>query len=43
VAEDRTLMQADDLHPNAKAQPRILDNVWPKLEPLLTPAAPHAD
>lgn len=35
VAEDRNLMQADDLHPNATAQPRILDNVWPVLEPLL--------
>jgi acyl-CoA thioesterase-1 len=35
VAEDRSLMQADDLHPNAAAQPRILDNVWPVLEPLL--------
>lgn len=35
VAEDRALMQADDLHPTAAAQPRILDNVWPALEPLL--------
>lgn len=43
VAEDRALMQADDLHPNARAQPRILDTVWPKLEPLLTQAAPRAD
>ena len=29
------LMQADGIHPNAKAQPVILDNVWPHLEPLL--------
>lgn len=36
VPEDRQLMQADDLHPNAAAQPRILENVWPGLEPLLT-------
>lgn len=43
VAEDRTLMQADDLHPNAKAQPRILDTVWTRLEPLLNQAAPRAD
>jgi acyl-CoA thioesterase-1 len=35
VAEDWDLMQADGLHPTAEAQPRILDNVWPVLEPLL--------
>jgi acyl-CoA thioesterase-1 len=35
IPEDRALMQADDLHPNAEAQPRILENVWPLLEPLL--------
>jgi acyl-CoA thioesterase-1 len=35
IAEDRTLMQADGLHPTAQAQPRILANVWPLLEPLL--------
>jgi acyl-CoA thioesterase-1 len=35
VAEDWGLMQADGLHPTAEAQPRILDNVWPGLEPLL--------
>jgi acyl-CoA thioesterase I len=35
VAEDRALMQADALHPTAEAQPRILENVWPALEPLL--------
>lgn len=28
-------MQADGLHPTASAQPRLLDNVWPYLEPLL--------
>lgn len=27
--------QADRIHPNAKAQPQMLDNVWPKLKPLL--------
>ena len=36
VVEDRALMQADDVHPNALAQPRILDNVWPGLAPLLS-------
>ncbi|EGV20035.1 Arylesterase [Thiocapsa marina 5811] len=35
VAENWDLMQADGLHPTAEAQPRILDNVWPVLEPLL--------
>jgi len=29
------LIQDDGLHPNAKAQPLILENVWAKLEPLL--------
>ncbi len=28
-------MQADGIHPSASAQPRMLDNVWPHLEPLL--------
>jgi acyl-CoA thioesterase-1 len=27
--------QSDRLHPNAKAQPQMLSNVWPKLKPLL--------
>jgi acyl-CoA thioesterase-1 len=27
--------QADRIHPNAQAQPRMLDNVWPALLPLL--------
>ncbi|MGS2724415.1 arylesterase [Porticoccus sp. GXU_MW_L64] len=31
------LIQADGLHPNARAQPVILDNVWPHLKPLLHP------
>jgi acyl-CoA thioesterase-1 len=29
------LIQSDGLHPNAKAQSIILDNVWTHLEPLL--------
>tara|TARA_R110001606_G_scaffold377844_1_gene537176 strand:+ start:56959 stop:57525 length:567 start_codon:yes stop_codon:yes gene_type:complete len=29
---DRTLMQADGIHPTAKAQERILDNAWPPIE-----------
>jgi len=37
VAEDWRLMQADGLHPTAEAQPRILDNLWPALVPVLQP------
>jgi acyl-CoA thioesterase-1 len=29
------MFQADRIHPNAQAQPRMLDNVWPRLKPLL--------
>ena len=29
VALDETLMQADGIHPNARAQPILLDNAWP--------------
>jgi acyl-CoA thioesterase-1 len=35
IAQRRDLFQADQLHPSAAAQPLILDNVWPTLEPLL--------
>ena len=35
VAEHRDLMQADRYHPTARAQPLILDNVWPDLLQLL--------
>ncbi len=35
VALDPSLMQRDNLHPNAKGQPLLLDTVWPKLEPML--------
>ncbi len=43
VADDWRLMQADGLHPTAEAQPRILENVWPGLEPLLGPLSEQAD
>jgi acyl-CoA thioesterase-1 len=29
------MFQPDRIHPNAQAQPRMLDNVWPALKPLL--------
>jgi acyl-CoA thioesterase-1 len=35
IAERPELFQADQLHPTAAAQARILDNVWTALEPLL--------
>lgn len=35
VALDPELMQDDGLHPNAAAQGRLLDTVWPVLAPLL--------
>jgi acyl-CoA thioesterase-1 len=35
VALDDALMQADGIHPNAAAQPRLLDAIWSPLEPLL--------
>ncbi len=35
IALDMELMQDDGIHPNAAAQPVIVDNVWPVLEPLL--------
>lgn len=31
VALDPELMQADGIHPNVAAQPRLLDNVWPEV------------
>ena len=35
VATQPDLFQADHLHPTAEAQPRLLDNVWRGLAPLL--------
>jgi acyl-CoA thioesterase-1 len=35
VSDDRANMLADGIHPSAEAQPGLLDNVWPLLEPLL--------
>ena len=34
-AEDQAYFQPDGIHPAESAQPRMLDNVWPGLEPLL--------
>jgi len=35
VALEPRLMLSDGLHPNAQGQPLLLENVWPKLAPLL--------
>ena len=35
VALSPDLMQADGIHPNALGEPKLLDNVWPALKPLL--------
>lgn len=35
---DLAAFQPDGLHPTAATQPRMLDNVWPALQPLLKPA-----
>ncbi len=35
VAEDLSLFQPDRIHPTAGAQPRLLENVWKALRPLL--------
>ena len=35
IALSSSLLQADDIHPNAAGQPVLLENVWPTLKPLL--------
>jgi acyl-CoA thioesterase-1 len=35
VAQRAEMMQSDGVHPIAEAQPKILDNVWLELQPLL--------
>lgn len=35
IAEDRNAFQADNLHPVANVQPKILDHVWGRLKPML--------
>ena len=35
VLVTRELFQDDGIHPNARAQPVLLDNLWPQLSPLL--------
>lgn len=35
IYNQQGMMQGDGIHPTAEAQPRLLDNVWPHLAPLL--------
>jgi acyl-CoA thioesterase I len=35
IATHERLMQPDRMHANARAQPKMLENVWPHLRPLL--------
>lgn len=35
IALDDSLMQEDGIHPNAAAQPKLLDRIWVRLKPLL--------
>ena len=35
VPDSQRWFQADRIHPNAQAQSKMLDNVWPQLRPLL--------
>lgn len=35
VALEAGMMQADGIHPSVEAQPVLLDNLWPVLEPML--------
>jgi acyl-CoA thioesterase I len=42
VAQDRSQMQADGLHPKADSEPRVLENVWNKLAPMLDKSRPKS-
>lgn len=35
IYDGEAMMQADGIHPTAKAQPQLLDNIWPELLTLL--------
>lgn len=39
VYDQAGFMQDDGIHPTAEAQPVLLDNVWPQLQPLLKAAS----
>jgi len=35
TSTDRTLIQRDGIHPTVEAQPKLLDDIWPTLAPML--------
>jgi acyl-CoA thioesterase-1 len=35
VSDNRNLLQEDGMHPIAKAEPKVLENIWVKLQPML--------
>lgn len=39
-AEKRELFQSDGIHPAAEAQPRVLDNIYKRLQPMLASRRP---
>ena len=43
VAHATSLFQSDCIHPNAKAQPLLLANVWSALQPMLPKSTVHKD
>ena len=36
VALEADMMQPDGIHPNSRAQPILMENVWTTLQPLLS-------
>lgn len=36
VTTDRSLIQRDGIHPTPEAQPKMLEDIWQRLDPLLT-------
>jgi len=41
VVVERDLIQLDGIHPNEQAQPRLLEHLWPSLQPLLEASGPQ--
>lgn len=39
-ADKRELFQSDGIHPTAQAQPRVLENIYKRLQPMLTSRRP---
>ncbi|WP_233849740.1 arylesterase [Paraburkholderia sp. HD33-4] len=41
IADKPEMFQADQIHPTQQAQPLLLNNVWPAVQPLLRTSSPH--